>query len=55
MNYETHDSELLAVIQAISHWHHYLKGAKHRFTVLCDHANLEYFMTTKTLSWHQAQ
>src|SRR5437763_5929832 len=55
MDYDTNDSELLAVVKALCHWRHYLEGSKHKFTVLCDHANLEYFLTTKALTRRQAR
>jgi transposase InsO family protein len=55
MNYETHDSELLAIVMAFKHWRHYLEGSRHRVTVVTDHNNLKYFMTTKELNGRQAR
>ncbi|KAH9271283.1 hypothetical protein BASA83_006609 [Batrachochytrium salamandrivorans] len=46
-NYEIYDKELLAVVESFKHWRHFLQGGLHPVTVLCDHKNLEYFMTTK--------
>ena len=46
--------ELLAIIAAFKHWHHYLKGACHTITVLTDHANLTPFMNIKELTRRQA-
>jgi hypothetical protein len=54
-NYDTHDGELLAVVEAFKHWRHYLEGATHEVTLFTDHHNLEGFMTTKTLSRRQAR
>src|SRR5690606_19712930 len=36
-------------------WRHYLQGGKHQVTVLTDHENLKWFMTTKRLSPRQAR
>ena len=54
-NYDTYDRELLAIIKSFKHWRHYLEDARHHFLVCCDHKNLEYFMTMKTLSRRQAR
>ena len=32
-NYETHDAELLAIVESFKHWRHYLEGAKHPIQV----------------------
>ena len=53
--YETHDAELLAIIQAFKHWSHYLRGVKMPTVVRTDHNNLKYFMKTKKLSGRQAR
>lgn len=53
-NYETYDQELLAIVEAFKHWRHYLEGSRHPVAVLTDHANLRYFMTTKTLNRRQS-
>ena len=42
-NYEIYDRELLAIIQALTEWHHYLLSSPHPITVLSDHKNLTYF------------
>jgi transposase InsO family protein len=55
MNYETHDSELLAIVAAFKHWRHYLEGSRQTVTVITDHNNLKYFMTTKELNGRQAR
>ena len=54
-NYNIHDKELLAIVDAFKHWRHYLEGARHRILIKCDHKNLEYFMTSKVLSRRQAR
>ncbi|SLM36316.1 gag-pol polyprotein [Lasallia pustulata] len=40
------EQELLAIVEAIHHWRHYCRGARHLIVVLTDHANLVWFMTT---------
>jgi len=55
INYEVHDKELLAVVDAFKHWRRYCEGAAHQVQVLSDHQNLEYFMTTKVLNRRQAR
>ena len=53
--YETHDGELLAIVEAFKTWHHYLEGCKHEVLVLTDHNNLRCFMDTKSLSSRQVR
>ena len=48
--YETHDNELLAIVEAFKTWSHYLEGCKHEVLVLTNHKNLRRFMDTKSLS-----
>jgi hypothetical protein len=38
-NYNTHNQELLAIVNSLDHWRHYLKGIQ--FKVLTDHHNLK--------------
>ncbi|KAH9265273.1 hypothetical protein BASA83_011169 [Batrachochytrium salamandrivorans] len=54
-NYEIYDKELLAVVDSFKKWRHFLQGGLHPIMVLCDHKNLEYFMTTKKLTRRQAR
>jgi hypothetical protein len=54
-NYQTHDSELLAIVLAFKHWSHYLRSASSPITVRTDHDNLKYFMITKKLNGRQAR
>ena len=51
--YETHDGELLAIVEAFKTWRHYLEGCKYKVLVLTDHNNLWRFMNTKSLSSYQ--
>jgi len=55
INYEIHDKELLAVVDAFKHWRRYCEGAIHQVEVWSDHQNLEYFTTTKVLNRRQAR
>jgi len=55
INYEIHDKELLAVVDAFKHWRRYCEGAVHQVQVFSDHQNLEYFTTTKVLNRWQAR
>ena len=52
-NYETHDSELLAIVEAFRQWRHYLWDSQHEILVLTDHNNLRAFMGVKKLSGRQ--
>jgi len=47
LNYEIHDKELLAILEAFREWKHYLLGADEPVMVYTDHQNLQYFLTTK--------
>jgi len=54
-NYDTYDRELLAIVETMKQWRHYLEGANHRILIQCDHKDLEYFQTSKVLSRRQAR
>ncbi|KAK3565245.1 hypothetical protein QTP86_001581 [Hemibagrus guttatus] len=54
VNYDIGNRELLAVKLALEEWRHWLEGAKHPFTVLTDHKNLEYLRAAKRLNPRQA-
>ncbi len=54
-NYEIYDKELMAIIRCFEAWRPELEGSAFPIHVLSDHKNLEYFMTTKTLSRRQAR
>ena len=45
-NYKIHNKEMLAVIQCLEAWRHYLEGAKVKFEIWTDYKNLQYFMTS---------
>jgi mevalonate pyrophosphate decarboxylase len=53
MNYETHDQELLIIVEYFKHWKHYLKKNYHMIKVFIDHNNLKNFMNVKTLNKQQ--
>jgi hypothetical protein len=53
-NYEIHDKKMLAIIQALDEWRHFLEGATHKVEIWTDHKNLEYFMSAKKLNRRQA-
>jgi len=54
-NYDTYDRELLAIVETLKQWRHYLEGANYKVLIWCDHRNLEYFQTSKVLSRRQAR
>jgi hypothetical protein len=54
-NYDIHDREMLAIVEALERWRSYLSGAQHQTLVKSDHKNLQYFMTTKKLNGRQAR
>ena len=53
VNYEIHDKELLGIIRSLEEWRPELMSTARPFTILTDHKNLEYFMTTRRLSERQ--
>ena len=53
--YETHDGELLAIVEAFKTWKHYLEGSQHEVLVLTDHNILSRFMDMKSLSSRQVR
>jgi len=52
-NYDVHDKELLAIVQALKEWRRYLRGSGQHFKVLTDHKNLIRFTTTKEVTDRQ--
>jgi transposase InsO family protein len=54
-NYEVYDRELLAIIECMKEWRHFLMGAKEKVTIFCDHKNLTYFRSSKVLTRRQAR
>ena len=53
--YETHDGELLAIVEAFKTWKHYLKGSQPELLVLINHNNLRWFIEMKSLSSRQVR
>jgi len=54
-NYDIHDKELLALVQAFHEWKRYTRGNPKLIRVLIDHKNLVTIMTTKELKEPQAR
>lgn len=54
-NYEIHDKELLSIVRSLEEWRGELMGVAKPFTILSDHRNLQYFMTTRKLSERQVR
>lgn len=54
VKYEIYDKEWLAVVTAFENWRPELEGTIGPVSVITDHKNLEYFMTTKILNRRQA-
>ena len=54
-NYEIYDKELLAIVRCFESWRSELQGTEHPISVLSDHSNLVYFMTTKHLTRRQVR
>jgi len=52
-NFEIHNKEILAVIQCLEAWRHFLEGARSRIKVWTDHKNLEYFISNQKLNRRQ--
>jgi len=52
-NYEIHNKELLAILEAFMEWKHYLYSADKPITVYSNHQNFQHFLTTK--KWNQRQ
>ncbi len=53
--YETHNGELLEILEAFKTWRYYLEGCKHKVLMLTDHNNLQRFIDTKNLSSRQVR
>jgi hypothetical protein len=54
LNYDIHNKELLAIVEALNKWSTYCKSTKHSIRILSDHKNLEYWQTQKDLNLWQA-
>ena len=55
LNYNIHNKELLAIVEAFREWRVYLEGPNHIVEVYTDHKNLIYFTTTKQLNRQQTR
>jgi len=55
LNYDVHDKELMAIIDAFEQWRPQLMGAKFQIEVYSDHQNLTSFTTTKKLNRRQVR
>ena len=53
--YKTHNSELLAIVEAFKTWRYYLEGCKHKIFIFTDYNNFCRFMDTKSLSFRQVR
>jgi hypothetical protein len=45
LNYDIHDKELLAIVDALNKWKTYCKSTPHTIMILSDYKNLEYWQT----------
>lgn len=55
LNYDTHDKELLAIVESLKGYRHFTQGVSEPFKIITDHENLKYFMTTKVLNRRQVR
>ena len=55
IRYETHNNELLAIVEVFKTWRHYLEEFQNEVLVLIDHNNLRRFMDTKSWSSRQVR
>jgi hypothetical protein len=53
-NYNTGDKELLAIVQALKEWRHYIQESGHTTIVLSDHDNLQHFKVPQTIGRRMA-
>jgi hypothetical protein len=54
LNYDIHDKELLAIVNALNKSSTYCMSTEYKITILSDHKNLEYWQTKKDLNLRQA-
>ena len=55
INYDVHDKEMLTIVKAFQEWEHLLIGSPQSIIVYTDHANLQFFNTTKVLNRRQCR
>ncbi|MBW0506738.1 hypothetical protein O181_046453 [Austropuccinia psidii MF-1] len=54
LNYEIYDKERLGIVWALKRWRAFLLSLSSPFEVLTNHSSLQYFMSSKVISRHQA-
>lgn len=54
-NYGVEDRELLAIMNALKDWRHFLLGTKEPFEIWTDHQNLQYFKKPQKVNRRQAR
>ncbi|MBW0580858.1 hypothetical protein O181_120573 [Austropuccinia psidii MF-1] len=54
LSYEIHDKEVLGIVWALKRWRAFLLSLSSPFEVLTNHSSLQYFMSSKVLTCHQA-
>jgi len=54
-NYEIYDKKLMIIVRAFEKWWSELKDSIYSIKIITNHKNLEYFMSIKQLSRHQAR
>jgi len=55
LHHDTYNQELLASVETIKQWRHYLGSANNNVLIWSDHKNLKYFQTSNVLSKRQAR
>ena len=55
LNYDTHDKELLAIIDSLKHWRLYLEGTEKPIEVITDHRSLEVWRTGRSFTPRHAR
>ena len=50
-----YNKELLAIFETFKIWHYYLENLDISINIVMNYKNLEYFFTTKILTWKQVQ
>ncbi|MBW0580019.1 hypothetical protein O181_119734 [Austropuccinia psidii MF-1] len=55
LNYDIHDKELLVIVWALKRWRAFLLSLSSPFEALTNDSSLQYFMSSKVLTRHQAR
>ncbi|PRP85645.1 retrotransposon nucleocapsid protein [Planoprotostelium fungivorum] len=53
LNYDTHDKELLAIVECLKAWRHWILGVSTPLTIYTDHENLRWFSSKQHLNRRQ--